>query len=392
MSVSNVDGANVLLTANGISAAAGSTLNATGNMSLTGTDAGTSDINLAGSTVSVTGNLNLATARDAVLGNTDAGSITANLSGSLSQSALATVNANGLTATTGGDIRLLNDPSLSNDLGHVAGSAGGSVLVEGARGVASPGLSAGADVQLTAVPTAGLDLIGHVTAGNMLSLTSTSNVVVQGTSNVSARDMQFDAPVTTVHGTLKPGGLGTIGTATASGDLSFVGTGSAQIDVASLTSFDTVVAAGAISTAPTTSLQVLDRSGGTIPAGSFQPVTAASGPVTYKLPVTWGVSPTNPYVILTALPPAPSPVPGPVPGPVPVTVTVTVTGPVAVPGAISLPAATLLPAAGGVVPPTTSDVVLFAQQFADATKREDKSGPSGEDKIVLTDAACRPGG
>lgn len=376
LDVSYVDGANVTLKADGISSGVESGLYATGNLNLYGTSSATSDINLTGAYVYAGGNFNLANARDAVLGYTEAGSITANLSGSLSQDSFAGVSAmNGVTATVGGDITLLTDASggYFNDLGYVAGSAGGSVRMSGVRGVAAPGLSAATDVELSAFvqpPVLGLaatsagdlDVIGNVFAGNRVALTSGSAVVIQAGAAVSAPTLEFNAPLTTVHGKVKPGGVGGIGTARATGTLHFAGAGTAELDVVSLTSFDQLIAGGNLITDATTSLAMNDLSGGTL-AGSFQPVSAGSGSApSYTLPAAWSASATNPFVIIAGPVPAPGPAPAPVPAPA--------AGPITSEQAAALQ--------------TISQVVEFARQF------EDKNEEVGKDNIVVTDASCKP--
>ncbi len=378
LDVSYVDGVNVTLKAAGISSGVESGLYATGDLNLFGTSSATSDIDLTGAYVYAGGNFNLANARDAVLGNTEAGSITANLSGSLSQDSFAGVTAvNGVTATVGGDITLLTDSTgwYANDLGYVAGSAGGSIRMSGVRGVAAPGLNAGTDVELsafvqppvlalaaTSAPMAvgDLDVIGNVFAGNRVTLTSDSGIVIQDGAAVSAPTLEFNAPLTTVYGKVKPGGIGGIGTARATGTLHFAGAGTAELDVVSLTSFDQLIAGGDLLTDATTSLNLNDLSGGSL-LGSFQPVSAGAGSsLSYTLPAAWGVSATNPFVIVAGVSPAPAPAPIPAPAPGPVT---------------SEQAATLQ---------TISQVIEFARQF------EDKDKEIGKDDIVVTDVSCKP--
>ena len=377
LDVSYVDGVNVTLKAAGISSGVESGLYATGDLNLFGTNSATSDINLTGAYVYAGGNFSLANARDAILGNTEAGSITANLSGSLSQDSFAGVSVlNGVTATVGGDITLLTDASgwYANDLGYVAGSAGGSIRMSGVRGVAAPGLNAGTDVELsgfvqppvlalaaTSMPTAvgDLDVIGNVFAGNRVSLSSDSAVVIQAGAAVSAPTLEFNAPLTTVYGKLKPGGIGGIGTARATGTLHFAGAGTAELDVASLTSFDQLIAGGDFITDATTSLTMNDLSGGTL-VGSFQPVSAGAGSsLSYTLPTAWSVSATNPFVVIAGVPPAPAPIPAPAPSPV-----------------SSEQAAALQ---------TINQVIEFASQFE---KKKDEE--VGKDNIVVTDVSCKP--
>nr|WP_167772554.1 filamentous hemagglutinin N-terminal domain-containing protein [Ramlibacter henchirensis] len=228
-------------------------------------------------------------------------------------------------------------------------------------------------VQLSAMgpsPAGGVDLIANVIAGNLVSLTSGSSVVVQSTSLVSAPTIQFNAPQTDVYGKVKPGGLGAIGMARASGNLSFRGTGTAELEVASLTSFDQIVAGGVVSTDPTTGLKVLDLTGGKL-SGTFQPVSASGSSPTYALPALWTVSSSNPFAVVAGLPPAPLP-PAPAPAPAPVV------------------APAPVPATDGTTQQTAGEVVAFAEQFTEQRKEGEER--AGKDDIVLTETSCKPRG
>ncbi|HEX7888844.1 MAG TPA: filamentous hemagglutinin N-terminal domain-containing protein [Ramlibacter sp.] len=391
LDVGAASGTNVKLQAPNIGMGVESSIFATGNVWLRGTG-GASTIDIGPGYVSAGGNLDFANAGNVTLGTIDAGSMTANLAGSLTQDALNSSYVNtpgGIAASVKGSISLPGNPASSfpNVLGYVSGSAGGNILMNGVRGVATAGLSAGGDISLTAdtgarpaaltapsqllasVPTAtgtgDLDVQGSVTAGNSIALTSGTNVVVQDTATLTAPSISLVAPLTTVFGTLQPGGAGGIGTVRASGDLFFGATGTMQFDVASLSVFDRLVAGGTVSTATTTALQVVDRSGGTL-AGSFSPVSAGQGSdIAFTVPANWFVTPittVSPYIITAGAPPAPAPAPAPVP-------TTTATG-----DALQV----------------NDQLVTFARLFVQEAERQDEVKRIGKDDIVVTDTGCRP--
>jgi hypothetical protein len=228
---------------------------------------------------------------------------------------------------------------------------------------AGPAAAAGPAQFLAAlVPTSpgDLDLIGSVTAAGTVTLISANSVVVQDTSTVSGTSLQMNAPLTSVHGTLKPGGNGGIGSATATGDLFIGSTGSVQMDVASLTSFDTLNVTGVATTASAASLQFVDLTGGTA-TGSFTPTSLGSGSsLTFGLPAAnWSVSGTQPYLVtIGALPPPPPP---PVtPDPLPFE---------------------------EVINQVTTFATLFLQEAQAQQEDEAKENQIGKDDIVITETA-----
>lgn len=369
-------GVNVKLQAPNISMGVESGIDATGNAFLSGTGSA-STINLGPGYVSVLGNLDFSNAGNVTLGTTDAGTMTANLAGSLTQDALNSyyVNTGSLAATVKGSIDLSGSDCscVPNSLGYVTGSAGGSITMVGVQGVAPAGLSAGAEISLTAVapivaamvPTSAgdLDVQGNVTAGNSLTLAAPGSVVIQDTSTVTGSSISLVAPLTTVFGTLQPGGAGGIGTVRASGDLTFAGSGTMQLDVASLSSFDQLVAGGTVSTGSTTSLKVIDQTGGTL-SGSFSPLSVGSASsVAFTVPTNWVVTPMtvdSPYVITaaaTTVPPPPSE-----------------------------PAGSTDP----FVQQVNDQLVTFAELFVEESQRQDEVKRIGKDDIVVTDTACAP--
>lgn len=369
-------GATVKLQAPNISMGVESGIDATGNAFLSGTG-GASTINLGPGYVSVLGNLDFSNAGDVTLGTVDAGTMTANLAGSLTQDAQNSyyVNTGSIAATVKGSIDLSGSgcSCVPNSLGYVTGSAGGSIAMVGVRGVAPAGLSAGTDISLTAVapvvaamvPTSAgdLDVQGSVTAGNSVTLAAPASVVIQDTSTVTGSSISLVAPLATVYGTLQPGGAGGIGTVRASGDVTFAGSGTLQLDVASLSAFDQLVAGGTVTTEPTTSLQVVDQTGGTL-AGSFSPLSVGSASaVAFTVPAGWVVTPMtvdSPYVITAAATTVPPPPPQP-------------TG-----------------STDPFLQQVNDQLVTFAELFVEESQRQDEVKRIGKDDIVVTDTACAP--
>lgn len=353
---------------------------ATGNIELKGTSSA-STIDLTGSWLSAGGNLALSNAGDAVVGGVDAGSMTVTLSGSLTQDMVSglTISApGGITFDVGGLIDL--SATGDNALGYVSGSAAGSIYLRGVRGVAAAGLSSGADMTLTAeTPSAtpapapaDLDLIGHVTAGGALTLSSPSNIYVQNTSYVSGTSLSLVAPLTTVYGKLKPGGAGGIGSATVTGDLLFANGGTMELDVASLTSFDTLDVSGIATTDASSFVTVKDLTGGTL-SGTFGPTTLGTGSsLAFSLPTLWTVSTGQPYLISAVVAPPPPPPPPPPPAPAPVS-------------------EVLPPDEKEAVEEANNNVTTFLalfQQEAAQQEQEAKKNEIGKDDIVVTDTAC----
>jgi filamentous hemagglutinin family protein len=260
-----------------------------------------------------------------------------------------------VTNAPGSNVTLAN---AGNKIDSVQVSASGDVSVSSASNLVV-GPVTGNDVKLQAAK-GDLNLLGNVTAAKSATLSGGTDVVVKETSTVTAPTVSFVAPLTTVRGKLQPGGAGGIGTVRASGSLAFAGAGTMQLDVASLTSFDQLVAGGTVNTASTTALQVVDQSGGTL-VGSFSPVSAASGSaITFAVPANWFVTPitsVSPYIITAGATPAPAPV-----------ATATVTG-----DALQV----------------NDQLVTFAKVFLEEAGRQDEVKRIGKDDIVVTDTACR---
>jgi hypothetical protein len=301
-----------------------------------------------------------------MLGTVDAARLTAKLAGSLTQdtSWSSGIWVGGVTANVKGSINLGGGVETTNSLGYVSGTAGGSIVMNGAQGVAAGGLSAGGDISViggepprllatqalaTFTLSGGLDVIGNVTAGGKATLASDMGVTIQDTSTVTASTIALQTPQTLVYGTLQPGGAGGIGSVTASGGVQFAGSGSMQLDVASLSSFDTLNAAGDLLSDATSGIKVVDLTGGQL-SGSFTPVSGGSASsLGFFLPASWTVSPSSPYVINAAS-----------------------TAPT------------------GAQQQVLGEVVTFASLFLAEAERQEDEQAIGKDDIVFTDTACRP--
>lgn len=377
LDVGFASGTNVQLKGANVFVGVESAVTAVGNVDISGTGAG-STIDTTGGFISAGGNVGFANAGDVVLGGVSTNTLSANIAGSLSQDPFTFppfLDApGGITLNVGGSV------DLGGNLGHVTGSAGGGITLAGASGVGAAGLGSGGDIELSSivpvaaagpaqfvaalVPTSpgDLDLIGSVTAIGTVTLISANNVVVQDTSTVSGTSLQMNAPLTSVFGTLKPGGSGGIGSATATGDLFIGSTGSVQMDVASLTSFDTLNVTGAATTTSTAALQFVDGTGGTS-TGSFTPTSLGGGSsLSFKLPSTnWSVSGTQPYVVTIGLPPPP-PAPAPIAEPLPLE---------------------------EVINQVTTFATLFLQEAQAQQEEEAKDNAIGKDDIVITETACK---
>jgi len=389
MGIGYLQGANIDLQAGSIGMGVENGIYAYGNLKLSGTGSA-STIDLRGGYVNAGGDLGFFNAGNAYLGSTYANTLTASLAGSLLQDSAdySELNiANGVSFNVGGSVSLLNNPYAyyPNMLGYVSGTAGGDIAIDGATGVAAAGLKAGGDIAVSggsgsqppalaftqlaatalAMPT-DLDVIGSVTAGGMATLKSDTAILVQDTATVSGTTIDLLAPTTTLNGVLQPGGAGGIGAVNVSGDLFVGNTGTIQMDVASLTSFDTLDVTGTATTDAATSLKVVDLSGGTL-SGSFSPASVGSGSsLAFSVPAYWSVTPMSalsPYVITAGLAPAPAPAPAP------------------------LPALTEQEAAEQQL---TSQVVQFASLFVEESERQEDEDAMGKDDIVFTDTACRP--
>lgn len=352
-----------------------SSIEATGYVELKGTSS-SSVIDVSGTDIDAGGNLGISTASDVVLGNVDAGSLSVDISGNLSQdgwSGDASIQVGGTTLNVGGTVNLAD--SSDNELGYVSGTVGGSATLHGVSGVAAAGLSSGGDINLVGTQSIltfsvapsdpnDLDLIGNVTAAGAVNLSSDTQVLVQGTSTVSGTSINFDTPMTSVYGKLLPGGAGGIGAVTATGDLQFLQGGTMEMDVASLTSFDTLQVAGMAMTDSASAVMVKDLSGGTL-SGSFQPTTlGGSSILSFALPQGWTVSSGQPYVITAA--PAPAPVASPSPAPAPGT-----------------------PQVEEAKQETNNTLTTFLDLFEQEVERqEDDKDRIGKDDIVVTDTAC----
>lgn len=352
-----------------------SSIEATGYVELKGTSS-SSVIDVSGTDIDAGGNLGISTASDVVLGNIDAGSLSVDISGNLSQdgwSGDGSIQVGGTTLNVGGTVDLAD--SSDNELGYVSGTVGGSATLHGVSGVAAAGLSSGGDINLVGLQSiltfsvapsdpSDLDLIGNVTAAGAVNLASSTQVLVQGTSAVSGTSINFDTPMTSVYGKLLPGGAGGIGAVTATGDLQFLQGGTMEMDVASLTSFDTLQVAGMAMTDSASAVMVKDLSGGTL-SGSFQPTTlGGSSILSFALPQGWTVSSGQPYVITAA--PAPAPVASPSPAPAPGT-----------------------PRVEEAKQETNNTLTTFLDLFEQEVERqEDDKDRIGKDDIVVTDTAC----
>ncbi len=384
LDVGFASGTNVQLKGANVFVGVESAVNATGNVDISGTGSG-STIDATGGFISAGGNVGFGNAGDVILGGVSTNTLTANIAGSLSQDPFTfppTLDApGGITLNVGGSV------DLAGNLGYVTGSAGGSIIMAGVNGVGAAGLSAGSDIELSSqgpaaaalvggqflaalVPTSpgDLDLVGNVTAAGTVTLISPDSVVVQDTSTVSGTSLQMNAPLTSVHGTLKPGGNGGIGSANVAGDLFIGGTGSVQIDVASLTSFDTLNVTGVATTAAAASLQLVDLTGGTA-TGSFTPTSLGAGSsLTFGLPAAnWSASATQPYVVTIGAVVPPPPPPPPAPAPV---------------------APEPLPTEE-VVNQVTTFATLFLQEAQAQQEEEAKENEIGKDDIVITETACK---
>lgn len=345
----------------------GASIYASGNMAISGTS-GASKINMAPAYLWAGGNLGFSNAGDVVLGTVDAAKLTAKLSGSLTQDSLwsSGIWVGGVAADVKGSINLGGGVETYNSLGYVSGTAGGNIVMSGVQGVAPAGLSAGGDIKLaggepprfqalatsTSMSFSGLDVIGNVTAGGTATLASDMGVIVQDSSTVTASAIALETPQTLVYGTLQPGGAGGIGSVTASGGVKFAGSGTMQLDVASLSSFDTLKAVDDIVSDAGTGIKVVDLTGGQL-SGSFSPVSGGSGSaLSFFLPTSWSVTAATPYVI--------SAVAAPVVGD------------------------------AGAEQQVLSEVVTFASLFVAESERQEEEQDIGKDDIVFTDTACRP--
>lgn len=319
------------------------------------------------------------TARIATLGDMTLGSLQAEnlklMAANLRAASDTYVDVDGNT-----EIKVTGDVDLSNtdnELGYVHGTIGGNATLHGVAGVAAAGLSAGGDITLVGVepiltlvpPTepTDLDVQGNVTAAGSVTLSSSTQILVQAGAEVSGTTLQLDAPLTSVYGKLLPGGRGGIGSVTATGDLAFLEGGTMEMDVASTSSFDTLYVMGAATTDSASAIHVKDLTGNTL-AGSFRPTTLGPGSsLAFSLPTAWSVSAGQPYEITAAV--APTPVASPPPPP-----------------AAPPPGTPVVEEAKQETNNTlTTFLELFEQEVA---RQEDDKDRIGKDDIVLTDTAC----
>lgn len=366
----DIDGKDVTLKGAAVNATSGANIYASGNMAISGTS-GASKINMAPAYLWAGGNLGFSNAGDVVLGTVDAAKLTAKLSGSLVQDSSwsSGIWVGGVAADVKGSINLGGGVETYNSLGYVSGTAGGNIVMSGVQGVAPAGLSAGGDIKLaggepprfqalatsTSMSFSGLDVIGNVTAGGTATLASDMGVIVQDSSTVTASAIALETPQTLVYGTLQPGGAGGIGSVTASGGVMFAGSGTMQLDVASLSSFDTLKAVDDIVSDASTGIKVVDLTGGQL-SGSFSPVSGGSGSaLSFFLPTSWSVTTATPYVISAVAAPPPPVVGDP-----------------------------------GAEQQVLGEVVTFASLFVAESERQEEEQDIGKDDIVFTDTACRP--
>jgi hypothetical protein len=280
--------ANVSLSSNGGILA--TNINASGTLALTTTN----------TSIQATGTVTAGsvTTINAGTGNVDLSSSTNNLSSlSVAGGAVNVRDANVLTVTSAsGSAVTLNAGTFLNIDGNVTASTGAVTLTGNSVIVSNAGVSSAS--------TGG---------GTTVSITSGTGITtIRQGSYVSGKSIALNAGSTVLDAsTLKPGGLGAIGTVAVSGNLTMQGGATIAMDVASATSFDTVSIGGTLNVASgAEKVAVSDLSSGTLSGDLSGPVITTAGLLGSALvmsgPSKWTLaSSANNWLLTTAVSAAP---------------------------------------------------------------------------------------